>query len=60
MLERNRLQCENAAKHIPVPDFNRAGGDVVCPVCSHKYYDHPQHVPHRWLTVLCDGRHVKL
>lgn len=41
-------------------DYGRAGGDVVCPECGRKYYDHKADADHPFLTVLCDGGLVKL
>lgn len=56
-----REMCDRAAAHIPVPEgWYRAEGSMPCAVCGAPYFDHPQHVPHLWLVVLCDGRHVKL
>lgn len=52
-----------AEKHVPIPmPWHRAGGGVICnvPGCGLPYRDHPQAVPHTWLTLLCDGRYVKL
>jgi hypothetical protein len=54
------LMCEEAAKHVPVPDFKRANGKARCIICDRHYDDHPQAVPHNWLTLLCDGKYVKL
>lgn len=42
------------------PDARRVGGGSICGVCGREYYDHPAHFPHTYLTVLCDGRVVKL
>lgn len=49
-----------------VPDFVRAAGDCACTWCGKPYWKHPGD-PYevtregvRWLTVLCDGRRVKL
>lgn len=55
-------QCENMATtgKFPVPEFRRASGDVVCEACGHKYREHPQNIPHHWLTMICDGSYVKL
>lgn len=41
-------------------DFNRAGGEIVCEECGLDYNDHANHPVHEWITVLCDGRLVKL
>lgn len=41
-------------------DGGRAGGDVVCKTCGKKYYDHPRDVDYPFMTVMCDGRLVKL
>lgn len=63
-------RCPNAARHIMGEGrtnanlrrngFTRAGGDVLCPDCGHKFYDHPPDPGEQSLTVLCDGRRVKL
>lgn len=53
-------QFEHMQRRIKIPPFERAGGGVVCELCGCVYYDHPNHVPHEWLTVLCSGEHVKL
>jgi hypothetical protein len=42
------------------PDFLRASGGTVCSQCGYSYSDHPRHVPWHFLTILCDGRVVKL
>lgn len=60
MLSHHQEMCERAAQHVPAPEWYRACGDCVCKVCGRVYYDHPQAVPHYYLRVLCDGRHVKL
>lgn len=60
LVERDRIQCENAASKVECPPFERASGDCTCTVCGHLYYDHPQAVPFIWLQILCDGRYVKL
>lgn len=45
---------------------NRAAGDMPCPWCREKYYDHPMfdgildHGGHRFLTLLCGNLLVKL
>ncbi len=41
-------------------NWKRAGGDVVCDHCGLKYYDHPRDVHQESLTILCDGKRVKL
>lgn len=40
--------------------FVRAEGDCACPLCSRPYREHPADEAEEWLTVLCDGRRVKL
>lgn len=60
LLSYQEEMCERAAQHIPVPEWHRAGGGVYCKVCGRVYYDHPRAVPHTYLTLLCDGRYVKL
>ena len=40
--------------------FVRAGGDVECPDCGLSYRHHPEHPYHTFLTILCDGKLVKL
>lgn len=50
------------------PEFTRAGGDTTCPICARVYYDHPRdrspaaagYDGSAPLTILCDGRRVKL
>lgn len=58
--ELREKQMSNIARHIPCPDFMRAGGEVVCEECGAQYYDHPEAVPYKWLHVLCNGKFVKL
>lgn len=58
--ERRQLQMRNAAAHVLVPDFQRAGGDCVCPTCGYLYVEHPEAVPYPWLRLLCNGKYVKL
>lgn len=42
-------------------DFTHAGGDVVCPTCGYKYYDHPSlNGQAKGLRMLCDGKKVKV
>lgn len=38
----------------------RAGGDVICSICGHKYYDHIMVKDEEWLTRLCNGDFVHL
>jgi hypothetical protein len=38
----------------------RASGEAVCTTCKQLYVDHVRHPNAKWLTVLCDGRRVKL
>lgn len=50
------------------PEFTRAGGGVECGECGRLYYDHPRdrdpaalaYDGSAPLTILCDGRRVKL
>lgn len=44
----------------PEPEFVRASGLCVCQTCWKLYYNHPRHHEWRFLTVLCDGKLVKL
>lgn len=62
LTERDERQMEimQRSGHFPCPDFQRAGHQVVCQVCNHQYVDHPRHVPWYFVTLLCDGRAVKL
>lgn len=39
---------------------HRASGDCVCEHCGDSYYKHAEHPLAPWLTMLCDGRNVKL
>lgn len=41
-------------------DGERASGDVPCADCGNVYRLHVQHPHAPWMTVLCDGRRVKL
>jgi hypothetical protein len=43
----------------PTPEFERAGGDCLCPTCLLPYRDHPTH-PDPTFHVVCDGSVVKL
>lgn len=38
----------------------RAGGECICTTCHRDYDSHPSLPGHNWVTVLCDGRLVKL
>lgn len=66
--ERRELQMRNLAELrsptgealYPCPEFVRASGECVCEKCGELYYDHPQHMPHHWLNVICTGLIVKL
>lgn len=62
MLSKHEEQCDNmiATGKFENIEWRRAGGDCVCQVCGRKYYDHPQHVPHYYLRMLCNGDLVKL
>lgn len=40
--------------------FYRAGGDCLCMDCGEDYRHHPMDEVEKHLTVLCDGRRVKL
>lgn len=41
-------------------DFERAGAGVVCELCRLEYVEHPTAPEGSPLTILCDGRRVKL
>jgi hypothetical protein len=41
-------------------EWSRAGGDVECPVCAKKYYEHPRHFYYAPCRLICDGSIVKL
>jgi hypothetical protein len=58
--EFEREMCERAARLVPIPEWYRANGDVLCRHCGRVYYEHPNAVPHLWLRLVCDGRYVKL
>ena len=49
-------------KNMPAADveFERADGRCVCERCDCAYHDHPKHPRDEYLTILCDGRSVKL
>lgn len=55
-------QCKNMVQtgRFPVPEFRRASGEARCDECKEMYQDHPNNIPHWWLTMLCDGSYVKL
>ena len=52
------LRCERQG--IGRLDRDRCGGDVLCPDCGRKFYDHPEEEEFPFLNVLCDGSVVKL
>lgn len=60
LTEKNRIQCENAMRLMDPPDANRVSGECVCEICGCKYYDHPEGIPWTFLTLLCNGKYVKL
>jgi hypothetical protein len=41
-------------------DFIRASGNCECPICKKLIKYHPTCKKYNFLTVLCDGQHVKL
>lgn len=53
-------QAEKLRGVDPDPEVFRCSGDMDCKICGHLYYDHPVYPGHEYLTVLCDGRVVKL
>jgi len=60
ILEREMLMMNRAQAHHESPEANRVSGDCICPECGHLYYEHPQGVPWYDLTLLCNGKYVKL
>ncbi len=48
-----------AAKWGPEEDFGRAGGNVICKDCGLEYLEHPDG-SEPWMTLLCNGKQVKL
>ncbi len=64
LIATSQLQCILVADGVGHVDRDRAGGDVLCPDCGQKYYDHPQFDGEggtlRFLNILCDGSLVKL
>lgn len=63
MLTRHEEMCENMLRSGKFEDpvnYHRASGACKCKVCGYDYREHPQHIPHYYLNVLCDGTLVKL
>lgn len=65
ILEPYKDECEKRLIEMlndgyEMPDWRRAGGDVICQQCRKPYYEHPHHDPILWLHILCDKRLVKL
>lgn len=57
----NRLaQVFALVEPVEDDDWYRAGGTVVCEVCGWEYRDHADDPREPWMTLLCDGRRVKL
>lgn len=54
-----------SAEYPPDPEFRRASGACICPVCGKEYRQHPLGGPKGWqdeqfLNELCNGDLVKL
>ena len=67
MLNGNELHYKRMAKNIarfagrPLENsFERADGDVECHLCRLPYFEHPRAPEAECLTMVCDGRRVKL
>ena len=45
---------------VPAPEFRRASGAAICPLCSMEFRAHPYHNPWYCLRILCNGEAVKL
>lgn len=62
LTDRDEAQLERirATGLFECPEFERVSHLMPCPECGHAYVDHPQHIPWTFLTILCDGRIVKL
>jgi hypothetical protein len=64
--DRARMQLKAmvawSQKNLPPAEaeFQRADGRCLCERCGYAYQDHPQHPRDEYLTLLCDGRSVKL
>ena len=58
---RYKIQARYIAAQIPADHLNfvRAGGDVVCPICGLKLFDHPECKADQ-LRIGCDGNQYKL
>lgn len=59
------LSCEQEAfdklaHQVPWPTWHRAGTYTICETCGKQHIDHPYIIPHTGLSLLCDGRVVKL
>ncbi len=61
-----REMCLDLPPMTEEQDHDRAGGGCVCARCGLEYRDHPQdpmvisNAGELFLTILCDGRRVKL
>jgi len=55
----NRLVYRLVLEQID-PECVRAGGGAICETCGKPYAGHGRHPAFPWMTVLCDGRNVKL
>lgn len=62
LTERDKLIMDVMMRsgHFEPPEADRVSHEMYCHLCGQLYVHHPQHVPFHFLTVLCDGRTVKL
>jgi hypothetical protein len=59
--QRKRLIFRRLFAVGDVDDFMRASGEVECPTCGYKLYDHPSLDGRaKGLRMTCDGKKVKL
>ena len=61
-IENERFVLENYGKAavVPVPEFKRVGGDVLCEQCGLKLYDHPVDPRAKPLRIRCNRERAKL
>ena len=60
LLKAETPTLDPAAEAAAVADWQRAGGDVLCPQCGEKLYDHPREEHQADLTIACDRRRYHL
>lgn len=54
------MACRERMADEECPAFERVSGLCICERCGQEYFAHPRCDPFLDLTVLCDGRYVKL